>query len=430
MFENKNSTETSFLASILFKSGAIKSANSRAAPQRQKGIHIGFEAKNKKDINSQLKNSFAETFEDEITSNKSTDVSERMTERASVTPVKSILGKRRPCVEEVYNEIDNYSVLNYIHEGVYGEVFRAKDKRTGEIFAVKKVKFFPQEQREEGLSISCRREINQLKTLSHSNIIGLNEVITSKNHNEIFLVMEYADHELRNLLQNSCHNLSVSEIKCLLKQLLEAVNYMHNKEIVHRDLKTSNLLYTNEGLLKICDFGLSREMKAGDCLTPGVVTLTYRAPEILVGCEKYTSAIDIWSVGCIFAELLLGEPLFKGKSQIEQIDLIFRTMGWSDKIAEISNTDVEDFYSIFAGLSFTGGVYLSDEGIDLLEQMLACDPAKRITAADALNHSWFQEEPRAKELNKMPRFSPTNEIGRERLTKKLFVNGEKFMNRE
>jgi len=267
-----------------------------------------------------------------------------------------------------------------------------------------------------------------------------------KSLSEIFLVMDYADHELRHLLQSSRYNLSVSEIKCLLKQLLEAVSYMHSKDIVHRDLKTSNLLYTSEGVLKVCDFGLSRKMNGSEALTPTVVTLTYRAPELLLGCEKYTSAIDMWAIGCIFAELLLGEPLFKGRNEIEQIDSIFRTMGtpstssWPDwkqyKLAGLfenmkKNNGDDEFYSLFAGLSFNGGVYVSDDGIDLLEQLLTYNPEKRITASNALKHPWFQEQPLPCGIKEMPVFeNGTNEVERnnnfEVITKKLFTINNKF----
>jgi len=257
--------------------------------------------------------------------------------------------------------------------------------------------------------------------------------------------MDYADHELRHLLQSSRYNLSVSEIKCLLKQLLEAVSYMHSKDIVHRDLKTSNLLYTGDGVLKVCDFGLSRKMSGSGSYTPTVVTLTYRAPELLLGCEKYTSAIDVWAIGCILAELLLGEPLFKGRNEIEQIDCIFRTMGtpsissWPDwkqyKLAglfeNMKDNSGDEFYSTFAGLSFNGGVYVSDDGIDLLEQLLCYDPSKRITASTALKHPWFQEQPLACEIKEMPVFeSGTNEVERnnhtEVMTKKIFAVNNKF----
>jgi len=122
--------------------------------------------------------------------------------------------------------------------------------------------------------------------------------------------MEYAEHELRNLIQNYHYQFNISEIKCLMRQLLQAVDYLHKQGIIHRDLKTSNLLYNEKGQLKVCDFGLSRQGTNG-AFTPTVVTLGYRAPEILLGSENYSSAIDMWSVGCIFAELLLGEPFFK-----------------------------------------------------------------------------------------------------------------------
>ena len=120
--------------------------------------------------------------------------------------------------------------------------------------------------------------------------------------------MEYMEHELKQLMENVKHEFTWGEIKCLIKQLLMGIEYLHSKNIIHRDLKPSNILYNNKGVLKICDFGLARKYNPSKQLTPVVVTLWYRAPELLLGMERYTKAIDIWSIGCIFAEMLLKEP--------------------------------------------------------------------------------------------------------------------------
>ena len=433
-----------YLNSILVKKETKKTKKSRFSSPNTRGIHIGFEVESKKALYKKSKVLSSKNSQEEDMStlspytDKSTTVSDKSIKRLSITPEKSILGKRIafPFMEGC-NDIDNYSLLNYIHEGAYGAVYRARDNYTGKIHAIKKVKFLNEK---EGFPITSLREINLLRSLNHENIINMKEVATSKNLEDIYLVMEYAEHEIRNLIQNYRYQFCMSEIKCLMKQLLKAVVYLHNQGIIHRDLKTSNLLYTEKGQLKVCDFGLSRKGTNGS-YTPTVVTLNYRAPELLLGSETYTSAIDMWSVGCIFAELLLGEPFLKARGEMEQIDLIFRTMGtpttsgwpgWKQlKFAgffEGRNYPVNRFYEIFAGLSFGGGVYLSDDGIDLLEQMLIYDPSKRITAEEALRHPWFQETPLAKNPEEMPVFPATNDMARDVAKKKLFINNNKVVN--
>jgi cell division cycle 2-like len=172
---------------------------------------------------------------------------------------------------------------------------------------------------------------------------------------------------------------------------------MHQRWVFHRDLKTSNLLYSNEGVLKICDFGLAR--KFANPLRPYtnlVVTLWYRAPELLLGTEIYSQAIDIWSVGCIIAELILREPLMMGKGEMDQIDKIFRIFGnptnetWPGwlKLKHAKNYQLnkklnrnvlrEKFPSM--PISKDDHLYLTDSGLDLLQKMMACDPSKRLTA--------------------------------------------------
>ena len=208
---------------------------------------------------------------------------------------------------------------------MYGIVFRARDKITNEIYAIKKVKM--QKELKEGFPITTIREINLLLGVEHNNIVQIREILSGNSVEKVYVVMEYMEHELKQLLDNQKHNFGWAEVKCLLKQLLQGLEYLHSMNIVHRDLKPSNILYNNQGVLKICDFGLSRKFNPHKPLTPVVVTLWYRAPELLLGQERYTKAVDIWSVGCIFAEMLLREAFLPGKNETEQLDLIFRTFG-------------------------------------------------------------------------------------------------------
>lgn len=151
--------------------------------------------------------------------------------------------------------------------------------------------------------------------------------------NRIFIVMDYVEHDLKSLMTHTMNKpFTIGEVKTLMYQLLSGVNHLHDNWIIHRDLKTSNLLLSNKGILKIGDFGLAREY--GSPLkgyTPVVVTLWYRSPELLLGIKEYSTPIDIWSVGAIFGELLLMKPLFPGKSELDQLNCIFKDLGTPNK---------------------------------------------------------------------------------------------------
>ncbi|XP_030960703.1 cyclin-dependent kinase G-2 isoform X2 [Quercus lobata] len=221
--------------------------------------------------------------------------------------------------------VDEFERLNRIDEGTYGVVYRARDKKTGEIVALKKVKM---EKEKEGFPMTSLREINILLSLHNPSIVDVKEVVVGSSLDSIFMVMEYMEHDLKGLMETMKQPFSQSEVKCLMLQLLEGVKYLHDNWVLHRDLKTSNLLLNNRGDLKICDFGLARQY--GSPLKPYthlVVTLWYRAPELLLGAKLYSTAIDMWSLGCIMAELLSKEPLFNGKTEFDQLDKIFRILG-------------------------------------------------------------------------------------------------------
>ncbi|XP_047319900.1 cyclin-dependent kinase G-2-like [Impatiens glandulifera] len=310
--------------------------------------------------------------------------------------------------------VDEFERLNKIDEGTYGVVYRAKDKKTGEIVALKKVKM---EKEREGFPLTSLREINILLSFHHPSIVDVKEVVVGSSLDSIFMVMEYMEHDLKALMETMKQPYSQSEVKCLMLQLLEGVKYLHDNWVLHRDLKTSNLLLNNKGDLKICDFGLARQY--GIPLKPYthlVVTLWYRAPELLLGTKQYSTAIDMWSLGCIMAELLSKEPLFNGKTEVDQIDKIFRSLGtpndtiWPgfSKFPGVRANFVKHQYNLlrkkFPATSFTGSPVLSDAGFDLLNNLLTYDPEKRISAEAALNHEWFSEVPLPKSKEFMPTF--------------------------
>ncbi|OAY34368.1 cyclin-dependent kinase G-2 [Manihot esculenta] len=310
--------------------------------------------------------------------------------------------------------VDEFERLNKIDEGTYGVVYRARDKKTGEIVALKKVKM---EKEREGFPLTSLREINILLSFHHPSIVDAKEVVVGSNLDSIFMVMEYMEHDLKGLMESMKQPFSQSEVKCLMLQLLEGVKYLHDNWVLHRDLKTSNLLLNNRGELKICDFGLARQY--GSPLKPYthlVVTLWYRAPELLLGAKQYSTAIDMWSLGCIMAELLSKEPLFNGKTELDQLDKILRILGtpnetiWPgfSKLPGVKVNFVKHQYNLlrkkFPATSFTGLPVLSDSGFDLLNKLLTYDPEKRISADAALNHEWFREVPLPKSKEFMPTF--------------------------
>ncbi|KAE8657132.1 Cyclin-dependent kinase G-2 [Hibiscus syriacus] len=311
-----------------------------------------------------------------------------------------------------------YEKLNKISEGTYGIVYRAKDKKTGEIVALKKVKILGGRELEEyGFPVTSLREINILASFHHPSIVKVKEVVVD-DHDNVYMVMEYMEHDLKWLMDSMKRRFSTSDVKSLMLQLLEGVKYLHDNWVLHRDLKTSNLLLNNQGELKICDFGMARLY--GSPLKPyttKVVTQWYRSPELLLGAKKYSAAVDMWSVGCIMAELLAKEPLFKGTSEIDQLRKIFDTLGVpNEKIwpgfSELPGTKAnysKQPYNLlrkkFPAASFTGSGVLSDAGFDLLSRLLTYDPEK-ITASDALNHDWFRELPLPKSKEFFPTFPP------------------------
>lgn len=187
--------------------------------------------------------------------------------------------------------------------------------------AIKKIKLHENTQQ---LKSIVNREISILKSLNHPNIIFLEEVIPANN--AIFLVFEYLDENLLELLNRNPQGLQLAEIKNLIYQIAKAIQYCHNQNIVHRDIKPENILVSIHGQLKVCDFGFARYLNIPCQLTKYVSTRWYRAPELLVG-HKYNESIDIWALGCLFFELYTGQPLFPGSNDYETLNLIVKSCG-------------------------------------------------------------------------------------------------------
>lgn len=295
--------------------------------------------------------------------------------------------------------VEEFQCLNRIEEGTYGVVYRAREKRTDKIVALKRLKM---EKEKEGFPITSLREINTLLKAQHPNVVTVKEIVVGCNMDKIFIVMDYVEHDMKSLMETMKQKKTAftpGEVKCLMTQLLQAVNHLHDNWILHRDLKTSNLLFSHSGVLKVGDFGLAREY--GSPLkhyTPVVVTLWYRAPELLLGAKEYSTSVDMWSVGCIFAEFLRMEPLFPGKTEMDQLSRIFKALGtpteadWPEypKLPVVQKVPFPRHPAHGIHSEFK---YLSDKGYDLLKEFLTYDTKKRISAEAALQHDYFSELP-------------------------------------
>ncbi|NXE16924.1 CDK10 kinase, partial [Lophotis ruficrista] len=331
--------------------------------------------------------------------------------------------------------VKEFEKLNRIGEGTYGIVYRARDTLTDETVALKKVRMDNEKDGKRsraavagaspgpapgrraarlllsaGMPISSLREITLLLQLRHPNIVELKEVVVGNHLESIFLVMGYCEQDLASLLENMQTPFSEAQVKCIILQVLKGLQYLHENYIIHRDLKVSNLLMTDKGCVKIADFGLARTYgMPPKPMTPKVVTLWYRAPELLLGMTTQTTSIDMWAVGCILAELLAHKPLLPGTSEIHQIDLIVQLLG----------TPNENIWPGFSRLPLASQYtlrkqpynnlkhkfpWLSEAGLRLLHFLFMYDPKKRATAKDCLESSYFKEKPLPCEPELMPTF--------------------------
>lgn len=223
------------------------------------------------------------------------------------------------------SSIEDFEKLNRIGEGTYGIVYRARNKKTGEIVALKKVRM---EGESDGIPIVAFREISLLLDVKHENIVELKEVVVGNDLDSMYLLMEYCEQDLASLVANMPKPFTEAQVKCIFMQLLRGLDYLHQRFIIHRDVKMSNLLMTYDGSVKLGDFGLTRKLnERAKAMTPDVVTLWYRSPELLLGSKLYNFTIDTWAAGCVFSELILHRPLFPGRSESNQLDLIIDLLG-------------------------------------------------------------------------------------------------------
>ncbi|XP_078430255.1 protein IMPAIRED IN BABA-INDUCED STERILITY 1-like isoform X2 [Wolffia australiana] len=308
---------------------------------------------------------------------------------------------------------DSYETLEKIGQGTYSSVFRAREISTGKIVALKKVRF------DNFDSESVRfmaREIQILRRLDHPNVIKLEGLVTSRLSCSIYLVFEYMEHDLAGLA--SCPEIKLTEpqIKCYMKQLLSGLEHCHSMGIMHRDIKCSNLLVNNQGILKIADFGLANFARVGrkQPLTSRVVTLWYRPPELLLGSTDYGPSIDMWSAGCVLAELLLGKPVLQGRTEVEQLHKIFKLCGspsdeyW--KKSKLPHATIFKPHHPYESCLKERCQGLPDCAFGLVENLLSVEPNRRLSASSALQAEFFTAAPLACDPSSLPSYPPNKEI--------------------
>lgn len=302
-----------------------------------------------------------------------------------------------------------------IGHGKHSNVYKGRDLLTGKIVALKKVRVDTLEP--ESVKFMAR-EIIVLRRLDHPNVIKLEGLVTSRMSGSLYLVFEYIENDIAGLTAAANIKLTEPQIKCYMRQLLLGLEHCHNRQVLHRDLKGSDLRLDN-GVLKVADFGLASfiDPYRKYPMTSRVVSLCYRPPELLLGATKYGVAVDLWSVGCILAELYYGRPIMFGRTEVEQLHQIFKLCGspsenyWKNmKLPHASIFKPQYPYPRSISETFKD---FPPPVLSLIETLLAIDPAERQTATAALQSEFFTTKPYACEPSSFPQYSPSNEIDAE-----------------
>jgi len=305
----------------------------------------------------------------------------------------------------------HFNLTKVVGHGAYGFVCAAVNTQTGEKVAIKKCADLFKEC-EDGKRVL--REIRLLSFLQHENLLTITDLLPprDKNFQDVYIVTPLMDTDMNNVLR-SRQRLDPNHYQYFIYQVLRGLKYVHSAQVLHRDLKPANLLTNISCDLRICDFGLARGFNNDDLMTEYVVTRCYRPPELLLMCQQYTPAIDIWSTGCIFAEMMNRKPLFPGKDYLHQLGIICDALGkpTEDDIAWLKNKEAEKYLQRLQNTTpkpINVLVPKMQDAIsqDFLGKMLVFNPSKRSSAAQLLEHKYLQhlhdpsDEPTAPEIFK------------------------------
>ncbi|XP_050223855.1 probable serine/threonine-protein kinase At1g54610 [Mercurialis annua] len=312
---------------------------------------------------------------------------------------------------------DTFEKIDKIGSGTYSNVYKARDSLSGKVVALKKVRFDNLEP--ESVKFMAR-EILILRRLDHVNVVKLEGLVTSRMSCSLYLVFEYMEHDLAGLAASPGVKFTESQVKCYMHQLLSGLEHCHNRGVLHRDIKGSNLLIDNEGILRIADFGLASffDPNHKHPMTSRVVTLWYRPPELLLGATDYDVGVDLWSAGCILAELLAGKPIMPGRTEVEQLHKIYKLCGspsddyWKkSKLPHATLFRPREPYKRCIRETFKD---FPSSSLPLIETLLSIDPAERQTATTALRSEFFTTEPYACEPSTLPKYPPSKEMDAKR----------------
>lgn len=294
--------------------------------------------------------------------------------------------------------LDKYDLVQKLGKGAYGIVWKAMDKKYKKIVALKKV--FDAFHNVTDSQRTYREVMFLVELRGHENIISLRNVINAQNNKDLYLVFDYMETDLHHVIRANI--LQEIHKQYIIYQLLKALKFMHSAELIHRDLKPANILIDSDCNIKVADFGLARSIacQTDDTnfkLTDYVATRWYRAPEILLGSTTYSKAVDMWSVGCILGELIVGKPIFPGSSTLNQIERVLELTGKpsQDDIDSIKSQHVQSVLSSInipkkkSFSNFFSGS--SDSALDLLQKLLVFNPSKRLTVEEALKHEYVKQ---------------------------------------
>ncbi|PSR91717.1 Cyclin-dependent kinase [Actinidia chinensis var. chinensis] len=284
--------------------------------------------------------------------------------------------------------MERYKIIKEVGDGTFGSVWRAINKQTGEVVAIKKMKkkYYSWE---ECINL---REVKSLRKMNHPNIVKLKEVI--RENDILFFVFEYMECNLYQLMKDRAQLFSEAEVRNWCFQVFQGLAYTHQRGYFHRDLKPENLLVSKD-IIKIADFGLAREINSQPPYTEYVSTRWYRAPEVLLQSPMYNSAVDMWAMGAIMAELFTLRPLFPGSCEADEIYKICNVIGtptardWPEglKLASAINYQFPQLAGVHLSALISS---VSDDAIKLITLLCSWDPCKRPTAVEALQHPFFQ----------------------------------------